>query len=168
MQNKQVKSNTILKLHWWHIIRMLQILVASLVWHLISLCQEKGTMQRQLQCELRKNYIVNLRVIRIGLHLIMLSCQTKWGIRVRSVFIITLRNVKKVQFDILHDISENVTLLQLMDSVGNVNNAVSIIGYWIFDSNYLKALPSKLYLLNLIWSPSVGGGIFAMLESVFH
>ena len=23
-----------------------------------------------------------------------------------------------------------------MDTVGNVNNAVSIVGHWIFDSNY--------------------------------
>ena len=38
-------------------------------------------------------------------------------------------------FDILHNISENFTLLKLMKSVGNINNAVSILGYWIIDSN---------------------------------
>ena len=48
-------------------------------------------------------------------------------------------------FDILHDISEKFTLVQLMDSVGNKNNAVSIVGYWIFDSNYKKELPLTLY-----------------------
>ena len=35
----------------------------------------------------------------------------------------------KGRFDINNDISENVTLLKLMDKVGNVNNAVSIVGY---------------------------------------
>ena len=45
-------------------------------------------------------------------------------------------NRQKTQgiFDILHEISENVTLVQLTGSVGNVNNSVSIVGYWIFDS----------------------------------
>ena len=39
---------------------------------------------------------------------------------------------KKVQFGILHDIGENVTLVQLMGSVENVNHSVSIVGYCIF------------------------------------
>ena len=43
-------------------------------------------------------------------------------------------------FDILNDISEDVTLVQLMDSLGNVNHAISILGHWIFDSNYEKVL----------------------------
>ena len=38
-------------------------------------------------------------------------------------------------FDIIHDISENFNLVQLMDIVGNVNHAVSIVGYSIFYSN---------------------------------
>ena len=33
-------------------------------------------------------------------------------------------------FDILSDISENVTLVQLMDSLGNVNHAIIIVGHW--------------------------------------
>ena len=45
---------------------------------------------------------------------------------------------KQGTFDILRDISETFTLVQLMDTVGNVNHAVSIVGYWIFDSNYKK------------------------------
>ena len=43
--------------------------------------------------------------------------------------------LKQVSFYILRDISENVTFVQLMDSVGNVNHAVSIVGYCIFESN---------------------------------
>ena len=39
-------------------------------------------------------------------------------------------------FDILNKISENVTLIQLMDSLGNVNHAISIVGHCIFESNY--------------------------------
>ena len=35
---------------------------------------------------------------------------------------------KNDAFHILNDISENVTLVQLMDSLGNVNNAISIVG----------------------------------------
>ena len=46
----------------------------------------------------------------------------------------------KDDFDIPDEISENVTLVQLMDSLGNVNNAISIVGHWVFDSNYKKAL----------------------------
>ena len=43
---------------------------------------------------------------------------------------------KNDAFDILNDISGNVTLVQLMDSQGNVNRAISILGHCIFDSNY--------------------------------
>ena len=44
----------------------------------------------------------------------------------------------KGDFDILNDISEKFTLLKLMDSLVNVNYAISILGYWIFDSKYEK------------------------------
>ena len=37
---------------------------------------------------------------------------------------------------ILEDISANVTLVQFMDSLGNVNHGISVVGSWIFDSNY--------------------------------
>ena len=47
---------------------------------------------------------------------------------------------KKGSYDILTGISENVTLVQLMYSLVNVNNAISIFGYWIFESNYKKEL----------------------------
>ena len=43
-------------------------------------------------------------------------------------------------FDIQNDISENLTLVQLMDSLGDFNHTISIVGHWIFDSNYKKAL----------------------------
>ena len=43
--------------------------------------------------------------------------------------------------DVINDISENVTLVQLVQRFGNVNHSVSMVGKWIFDSNYKKALP---------------------------
>ena len=47
---------------------------------------------------------------------------------------------RKNNFDILNNINEYVTLVQLMDSLANLNHAISIVGYWIFDSNYDKEL----------------------------
>ena len=43
---------------------------------------------------------------------------------------------KKEIYKILEYISENFTLVQLMGSLGNVNHAISVVGNWIFDSNY--------------------------------
>ena len=39
------------------------------------------------------------------------------------------KRLKKGAFDILNDISENVTLVQLMDSLENFNHAISIVFY---------------------------------------
>ena len=41
---------------------------------------------------------------------------------------------KKDAFNILNEISKNVTLVQLMDSLRNFNCAISIVRSWIFDS----------------------------------
>ena len=38
-------------------------------------------------------------------------------------------------FYILSDISEHLTLVQLMDTVGNINHASSITENWLFGSN---------------------------------
>ena len=43
---------------------------------------------------------------------------------------------QKCSFNILKNICQLVTLVRLMDSLGNANNAIGIVGYWIFDSNY--------------------------------
>ena len=43
-------------------------------------------------------------------------------------------------FKFLGDISENFTLVRLMNSLVNVNHAISVVGYWIFDANYKKSL----------------------------
>ena len=47
---------------------------------------------------------------------------------------------KKGEYKIMENISANVTLVKLMDSLENVNHAINIVGNWIFDSNLEKAL----------------------------
>ena len=63
---------------------------------------------------------------------------------------------KNDAFDILKNISEYVNLVQLMDSLGNVNHDISILGYWIFYSNYETEICLTQESLDLIYSPSVG------------
>ena len=58
----------------------------------------------------------------------------------------------------MEDISTNFTLVQLMDSLGNVNHAITVVGNWIFDSNYEKALFLNMASLDMICAPSVGEG----------
>ena len=48
------------------------------------------------------------------------------------VYYIRRKYKNKGSYDILTNISENVTLVQLMDSLGNMNHAISVFGYWIF------------------------------------
>ena len=60
-------------------------------------------------------------------------------------------------FKILEDISANVTLVQLMDSIGNVNHAFCVVGNWIFDSNHERSLVLNKASLDMICAPSIGG-----------
>ena len=59
-------------------------------------------------------------------------------------------------FDIFTDTSENVTLVQLMNYLGNANNSISIVGYWIFESNYEKSLVINRESLDMICDLSAG------------
>ena len=61
------------------------------------------------------------------------------------------------------DISEHVT----MDSLGDVNNDISAIGYWIFDSSHDKSLVLNRESLDMIFAPSVGEEQVAVFETVF-
>ena len=63
---------------------------------------------------------------------------------------------KKGLYKILGDISENATLVHLMDSLVNVNHAIGVVGNWIFDSNYEKALVLHRESLDMIFALSVG------------
>ena len=74
---------------------------------------------------------------------------------------------KKGIYKILEDISENVTLVQLMDSLRNLNHAISVVGYWIFDSNCKRALVLNRESLDMICAPSVGEEQAAKSELVF-
>ena len=71
------------------------------------------------------------------------------------------------EYKILEDISENVTLVRLMDSLVTVNHAISVVGNWIFESNYKKALVLNRASLHMICAPSVGEEQAAIFESVF-
>ena len=74
---------------------------------------------------------------------------------------------KKGSYDILTDISEHVTLNQLMGSLGNENHAISVVGYCIFDSKCKRALVLDIESLDMSCSPSVGEEQVAKFETVF-
>ena len=63
---------------------------------------------------------------------------------------------KKDSYDILIDIIKNITLVKLMDSLVNVEHSISVLGYWIFDSNYKRALVLNKESLDMICALSVG------------
>ena len=70
-------------------------------------------------------------------------------------------------YNILKDISENVTLVQLMYSLGNVNHAISVVGYWIFDSNCKKAFVLNRVSLDMICAPYFDEEQATKSETVF-
>ena len=49
----------------------------------------------------------------------------------------------------------------------NVNHAVSSVGYWIFDSNYERALVIDISLLDTICAPSIVEEEVATFETAF-
>ena len=70
-------------------------------------------------------------------------------------------------YDILKYISEHVTLVHLMDYLVIVNHYISVVGYWIFDSNYEGALVLNIESLDMICAPYVGEEQFSEFETVF-
>ena len=54
-----------------------------------------------------------------------------------------------------------------MDSLVNVNHDISVVGYWIFDSNYKKALVLNRASYAMICAPSFGEEQAAEFEIVF-
>ena len=71
-------------------------------------------------------------------------------------------------FGILNYIGEDVTLVQLVDSRGNVNHDISIVGHLIFDYKYKKALCLTQESLDIICYPSIGEELIATFQSVFY
>ena len=55
-----------------------------------------------------------------------------------------------------------------MDSLGNVNHAISFVGSWIFDSNYERALVLNRASLDMICAPYVGEEQAAIFEKVYY
>ena len=74
---------------------------------------------------------------------------------------------KMHEYNFLGNISENFTLVQFMDSLGNVNHSISVVGNYIFESNYEKALVLNMVSLDMICAPSVGEEKYAIFETVF-
>ena len=75
---------------------------------------------------------------------------------------------KNDDFYILNYISEDITLVQLMDSLLNVNRAISIVGHWLFYSNFEKSLCLTQESVDVIRYPSIGKEQVATFQSVFY
>ena len=71
-------------------------------------------------------------------------------------------------YKILDDISANFTLVQFMDSIVNVNHAISVVGSWKFDSDYERVLVLNKASLDMICDPSVGEEQAAKFEKVYY
>ena len=55
-----------------------------------------------------------------------------------------------------------------MDSLGNVNHAISVVVSWIFKSNYEIALVLNRASLEIICAPSVGKEQAPKFEKVYY
>ena len=55
-----------------------------------------------------------------------------------------------------------------MNSLGNVNHAISVVGSWIFDSNYEKALVLNRASLDMICASYIGEEQAACFEKVYY
>ena len=72
------------------------------------------------------------------------------------------------EYKVLEDISANVTLVQLVDSLGNVNHSICVVGSWIFYSDYERALVLNKASLDMICAPSVGEEQAAKFEKFYY
>ena len=75
---------------------------------------------------------------------------------------------QKGSFGIFNEVSKNFTLVHLMYSIGNVNHAIGVVGYWTFDSNYKKSLVLNRESLDIICSLYVVEEQVAKFETVFY
>ena len=75
---------------------------------------------------------------------------------------------KMGDYKTLEYISANVTLVQLIYSIGNMNHAISAVSSWIFDSNYERALILNKVSLDIIFAPSVSEEKNSIFENVFY
>ena len=84
------------------------------------------------------------------------------------VHYLLMKYKKMGDYEILENISAKFTLVQLMDSLGNVNHAISVVGSWIFDSNYEISLVLNKASLDMIFAPSVGEEQKAIFDKVYY
>ena len=77
-------------------------------------------------------------------------------------------NVKGGKFDTINVIGGKLTLVQLVDTVVNVNHEVIIAVILIYDSNYEKSLPLEKELFKLICSSSYNYDIYAKFEKLYY
>ena len=75
--------------------------------------------------------------------------------------------LKELDINDLFEMKHMIKDMEL-DSLGNVNHDISVIGYWIFDSNYKRSLVLNRELLDMISSPSVLEEQVAKSERVFN
>ena len=75
---------------------------------------------------------------------------------------------KKGEYKLFEDISANGTLVQFMYSLVNVNCAISVVGNWIFYSNYEKGFVLNRASLDMICAPSVGEEQDAIFKTFFY
>ena len=54
-----------------------------------------------------------------------------------------------------------------MDSLVNVDHAISVVGYWIFDSNYKEAFVLNRKLLGMIFAPYFHEEKVVVFDTVF-
>ena len=67
-------------------------------------------------------------------------------------------------FVIMTYISYHVTLVQLLDCLDNLSHNIIVVGYWVFDSNYERALVLHIESLDMIFAPSISEEEVATFE----
>ena len=98
----------------------------------------------------------------------MIFLKTKEKLKANQECIIAReKNKRKESYDIMTGISEHSNLVKLIYSLFNINHAISVVGYWIFDSNYKRALLLNREWLDMIFAPSVGEEHEGEFKTVF-
>ena len=120
-----------------NIFNMTRIIVYSVYWNLLCLIPENMLHKRLLPLDLNHTYIVHRWIIWMGYRLPI----KLWHIVLCRIVVIRWPNEKNRIIWYLNDISDHVILVQLVETSGNVNQAVGITVCWIYDSNYKISLP---------------------------
>ena len=141
MQRIQKCMISILMNQKLNIFNMRRILVVWLVWILICFLQMKMLQIMLLCINFYRIHHVTMLVLRIGSSLPVIFYQIVWETSDKKVAVTRLfRVILNHHLILLNDISDHLTLVELIDTAGNVNHTVSITGYWIYDSNYKRPL----------------------------